>query len=84
MDISVFKNFGIREPLTAQFRAEAFNLLNRVVFGSPNIVLSSGQFGVISTQANSPRTIHLALKLFVLRHPMIESISHETSSLMLD
>jgi hypothetical protein len=63
VDLSLFKNFGIKERLTAQFRAEAFNILNQVVFGSPNMVLSSGQFGVISSQANSPRTIQFALKL---------------------
>jgi hypothetical protein len=63
IDFSVFKNFLIRERLSAQFRAEAFNALNQVVFGSPNTVLSSGQFGVISSQSNSPRTIQFGLKL---------------------
>jgi hypothetical protein len=46
-----------------QVRAEAFNLLNQVVFAAPNVVLSSGQFGVISGQSNSPRTIQFGLKL---------------------
>jgi Carboxypeptidase regulatory-like domain/TonB dependent receptor len=63
IDFSVFKNFRIKERLSAQLRAEAFNLLNQVVFGSPNVVLSSGQFGVISSQSNSPRTIQFGLKL---------------------
>ncbi len=63
IDLSLFKNFPIRERLNAQFRGEAFNLLNQVVFGSPNAVLSSGQFGVISGQANAPRTLQFALKL---------------------
>jgi hypothetical protein len=63
IDLSLFKNFQLLERLTLQFRAEAFNVLNQVVFGSPNVVLSSGQFGVISSQSNSPRTIQFALKI---------------------
>ncbi len=63
IDFSLFKNFSFVERLTLQFRAEAFNLLNQVVFGVPNSVLSSGQFGVITSQANAPRTIQFGLKL---------------------
>jgi hypothetical protein len=62
-DLSLFKNFHPLEKLTLQFHAEAFNAFNRVQFGAPNQVLSSGQFGVISTQANTPRQIQFALKL---------------------
>ncbi len=63
IDFSLFKNFQVTERLQAELRAEAFNLLNQVVFGAPNRVLSSGQFGVISSQANTPREIQFALKL---------------------
>jgi hypothetical protein len=63
LDFSVFKNFAATEKVNVQFRAEAFNLLNQVVFGNPNTVLSSGQFGVISSQANTPREIQFALKI---------------------
>jgi hypothetical protein len=62
-DLSLFKNFRPIERMTIQFRAEAFNAFNRVQFGAPNTTLSSAQFGVISTQANSPRTIQFALKV---------------------
>ncbi len=62
-DLSLFKNFHPLENLTIQFHAEAFNAFNRVQFGAPNQVLSSGQFGVISSQANTPRQIQFALKL---------------------
>lgn len=54
------------EKLTLQFRAEAFNAFNRVQFAAPNQVLSSGQFGVISSQANTPREIQFAFKLIIL------------------
>ena len=35
LDLSVFKHFQITEKLRVQFRAEAFNSLNRVRFSSP-------------------------------------------------
>ena len=63
IDFSAFKSFQPTEHITLQFRAETFNLLNQVVFGLPNMVLSSGQFGVISSQANTPRQIQAALKI---------------------
>ena len=62
VDLSLFKNFLITDRLKLEFRAEAFNLLNQVVFGLPNTTFSSGQFGVITTQTNTPRQIQLALK----------------------
>ncbi|MEO7145185.1 MAG: hypothetical protein ABI165_16945, partial [Bryobacteraceae bacterium] len=63
IDFSLFKSFEVKERFSVQFRAEAFNLLNQVVFGIPNMVLSSGQFGVVSTQSNTPRSLQFALKL---------------------
>src|SRR5205814_293362 len=36
LDASLFKDFRVRERLTVQFRAEAFNLLNHAQFGQPN------------------------------------------------
>jgi hypothetical protein len=63
IDFSLFKNFRFVEHLNLQLRAEAFNVLNQVVFGAPNAVLFSGQFGVISSQSNAPRTIQFGLKL---------------------
>jgi hypothetical protein len=62
VDFSLFKNFQATERVKVEFRAEAFNLLNQVVFGTPNMTLSSGQFGVITSQNNTPRQIQLALK----------------------
>jgi len=62
-DLSVFKEFQPQERMTLQFRLEAFNAFNTVRFGSPNTSVTSGQFGQISTQANSPRQLQLGLKL---------------------
>src|SRR2546425_429134 len=63
-DFSVVKNtyFVTKERVNLQFRAEVFNLWNRVWFGSPGNSLGTPQFGVISTQANEPRLIQLALR----------------------
>ncbi len=63
IDFSVFKNFHATEKINVQFRAEAFNALNQVVFGNPNMTFSSGQFGNITSQSNTPRDIQFALKI---------------------
>jgi hypothetical protein len=41
-DFSVFKNTAITERVKLVFRAEAFNLFNRVQFGSPNLGQTNG------------------------------------------
>ena len=64
-DLSIFRVFPIRDKFSAQFRAEAFNIANQVIFGNPgNTVNSPGSFGVISSTANSPRVIQLGIHLF--------------------
>ncbi|MFN7937468.1 MAG: TonB-dependent receptor [Bryobacteraceae bacterium] len=62
-DLSVFKDFPVREAWRLQFRAEAFNAFNTVRFGSPNTTVTSNQFGQVTTQSNSPRQLQFALKL---------------------
>jgi len=50
-----------------EFRAEAFNVFNRVRFGTGSTQLQSQTFGVLSgsgSQINSPRSLQLALKLY--------------------
>jgi outer membrane receptor protein involved in Fe transport len=63
-DLSFFKNFALRMPRNSklQFRAEAFNLFNRVNLQRPNGNLSQATFGR-STQAFAAREIQFALKL---------------------
>ena len=62
-DVSLFKNILLREKATLQFRAEAFNVANRVEFGLPNTVIGSPAAGSITSQVNQPRDIQFALKL---------------------
>ncbi len=64
LDASVFKVFPITEKVRLQFRAEAFNSLNRVRFGGPNTTVTAGaNFGRITTQSNDPRQMQFGLKL---------------------
>lgn len=64
-DIAVFKStaFGPEDRYTVQFRAEFFNLANRVQFGFPGQALGTPQFGVVASQSNEPRLVQLALRL---------------------
>jgi hypothetical protein len=52
---------GPKESQTLQFRAESFNLANRVNFCNPTATVSSKAYGTIST-ANTPRILQFALK----------------------
>lgn len=59
-DMSLFKNIPIHESMALDFRVEAFNIFNRVQFGSPNSSLGNAQFGQITSQYNNPRILQLA------------------------
>jgi len=39
-DVSLFKNFAIRETMKLQFRAEVYNITNTENFGQPNITIT--------------------------------------------
>ena len=77
-DFSVFKNFKFKERLTAQFRAEFFNFLNRPNFANPGLNATADPSGANFGAENStpdvaavnpvlgtggPREIQLGLKL---------------------
>jgi hypothetical protein len=65
-DFAVFKRTAITERFNVEFRAEAFNLFNRVQFGQPNLAYTTAAnstFGVISSQLNQPRLMQMALRL---------------------
>jgi hypothetical protein len=62
-DMSLFKNFAIKERVRAQLRFEAFNLFNRVQFAAPGTQAGSTSFGIISAQQNTPRELQVALKI---------------------
>ena len=65
-DAALKKQTAINERVSAEFRAEAFNLFNRVQFSQPNTVCcssSNASFGVVNSQLNLPRVIQFALRL---------------------
>jgi len=68
VDFSLFKNTSLTERTNLEFRAEFFNIFNRVNFGPPNTtVFASGALsasaGLITTLATNPRQIQFGLKL---------------------
>jgi hypothetical protein len=63
VDLSVFKNFALAGRMKVQARIEAFNALNRVQFGSPNTSVTSSSFGVVTSQANTPRQLQFGAKV---------------------
>ncbi len=65
LDFGLYKNnpFGRERRYNLQFRSEFYNIANHPRFGIPGLVYGSSNFGVVSSQANKPRQIQLALKL---------------------
>ncbi len=73
VDMSMFRQFhlGLGEEKYFEFRAEAFNLFNNVVFDVPNTNLNAGLdsaghkiFGSITSQKNVPREMQMSLKFY--------------------
>jgi hypothetical protein len=62
-DWIVLKNTPVAEGLTAQFRAEFFNVFNNTSFARFVNDLSAAGFGTYSGTDTTPRQIQLALKL---------------------
>ncbi len=63
IDLSMTKNFRFRERAYVQVRLEAFNATNRVTFGAAGTTPTASNFGVIGTQANTPRRLESAIRL---------------------
>ncbi len=61
-DFSVGKTTPIHENINLVFRAEAFNVFNRVQFGDPGLTAGSATFGVPTSQANNPRSFQFSLR----------------------
>jgi hypothetical protein len=62
-DVALSKKTTIREGMMLTFRAEAFNVFNRVQFQAAGSQFGASTFGVVSAQTNQPRLIQLSLRL---------------------
>ncbi|HUQ90521.1 MAG TPA: TonB-dependent receptor [Bryobacteraceae bacterium] len=62
-NLSVIKNTAITEKLRIQFRGEAINAMNHVMFVNPNTNPASSAFGTVADEKSSGRAIQLGLKL---------------------
>ncbi len=62
-DLSLKREFRIREAVRLQFQWDAFNAFNNVRFSAPAINASSSNFGKITSQANMPRLMQVSTRL---------------------
>ncbi|MBI5280760.1 MAG: TonB-dependent receptor [Candidatus Solibacter usitatus] len=62
LNLSLLKNVRLKETVTAQFRFEAFNALNRTNFDLPVNFIGAAGFGSV-TSAGAPRHLQLGFKL---------------------
>lgn len=65
VDASIGKRFTIRNDVKLQFRLEAYNVLNQINWGIPNLTVTSSDFGVTNTQfaGTQGRQLQYALRL---------------------
>jgi hypothetical protein len=61
-DLSIGKQFQIREEMNFEFRLEARNAFNHPVFGTPDTSVDDGNFGKITSTSVGPREVQLGFK----------------------
>jgi len=61
-DLSLGKQFQVREEMNLEFRIEAQNAFNHPVFGTPNTSVDDSSFGQITYASVGPREVQLAIK----------------------
>ncbi|SEB96426.1 TonB-dependent receptor [Terriglobus roseus] len=64
VDFSAIKNFRIHERFNTQFRAEAYNIINRGIFSTPaNNINTPATLGKVQSTSADNRSIQLAVKV---------------------
>ena len=63
VDMSLFRQFPLKESISVEFRAEAFNIFNVTVYNAPTADFSSSNFGKVLGINNSPRQLQLGAKI---------------------
>ena len=61
-DLSLGKQFIVREEMNVEFRMEARNAFNHPVFSTPDTSVDSGNFGKITQTSIGPREVQMAIK----------------------
>ena len=62
-DLSLKRNFPIRESIALAFQVDAINAFNIVMFAAPATNITSSNFGRITATANSPRSLQLSARI---------------------
>ncbi len=60
-NIAIARTFA-RQKTHLDLRFEAFNLLNRTIWGTPDSTITSANLGKVTTLANSPRQMQLGVR----------------------
>jgi hypothetical protein len=63
IDMSVRREFAIREKIKFAIQADAFNVNNTVRFGAPGLNPDAATFGTITSQTNKPRAMQLNARI---------------------
>ncbi|MCX6631760.1 MAG: TonB-dependent receptor [Candidatus Solibacter sp.] len=63
IDLSVRREFALREKVKLAIQGDAFNVNNAVRFGAPGTNPDQASFGTITSQANSPRRLQINARI---------------------
>jgi hypothetical protein len=63
VDLSLRREFAIRERIKLAIQCDAFNVNNAVHFGAPGLNPDQASFGTITSQANQPRKLQLNARI---------------------
>ena len=63
LDLALARSFSLTERATFQFRAEAFNALNKTNLGTPNRFVNTPQFGTITMAMTPGRELQVSARL---------------------
>jgi len=60
LDLSIAKDFPVREAVRFRVKVDMFNAFNTPQFTAPNLSVTNAAFGTVTSQANDPRNIVLS------------------------
>jgi hypothetical protein len=63
IDTTLSKRLPVTERVHAELRMEAYNLLNKIMWGAPNVNVTAALFGKISAQSNQGRQFQYTLRI---------------------